>query len=412
LEARLEQRRVADAARQAEQDRRADWERRRGELEAACVGAESQLREALMAHGTAPDEGEDLDHTYERYIEACRQRAARAAQAGRKDDLVGRLNERRSAEDARAKDLTARRTAEGLLATVAAEAGYPSPESSEPEEVEAQLRDWLNVNEEREVQHRKQEESIARLDQLLDGHSIEELSTRIAERMAAAGDPPSDEVEHLDDQSGALQRQGQEVRWARDDVAELAGQIEVAGNQLLDVSAAIEAEARAEAEVTRLTTLAEDLDRASAILEEAQQKVHADIAPVLNETVRPWVPRITAGRYDDIRVDPATLEIDVREAGSGQYRTATVLSHGTTEQLFLLLRLALAQHLTTTGETAPIVLDDVTVQSDATRTTAILELLHELSSGRQVVLFSQEDEVLSWAEANLDRDTDRLIRLG
>ena len=101
----------------------------------------------------------------------------------------------------------------------------------------------------------------------------------------------------------------------------------------------------------------------------------------------------------------------MREARSGEYRAATVLSHGTTEQLFLLLRLALAQHLATSGERAPIVLDDVTVQSDAMRTQAILDLLHDLSVERQVVLFSQEDEVLQWAEANLDRDADRLIRL-
>jgi hypothetical protein len=411
LEARLEQRRAADAARQAELDRCVEWERRRGELEAASVAAESELREALAAHGTVPDEGEDVDRTYQRYVEACRQRAGQASQAGRKDDLLGRLNERRSAEDARAKELAARTTAEELLAAMATEAGYPSPGSSIAEEVEPQLRAWLTTNETREVEHRKHEETIARLDQVLDNQSSDELAAVVAERVAAAGPPPSDDDEYLDDQSGAVQRQRQEVRRARDHVAELAGQIEVAGSQLLDVSVAIEGEARAEAEVSRITTLAEDLDRASAILEAAQQKVHADIAPVLNATVRPWVPRITQARYDDIRVDPATLEIEVREVSSGQYRTATVLSHGTTEQLFLLLRLALAQHLATTGETAPIVLDDVTVQSDAARTRAILDLLYDLSRERQVVFFSQEEEVLAWAEKRLAEPDGRLIRL-
>jgi DNA repair protein SbcC/Rad50 len=148
----------------------------------------------------------------------------------------------------------------------------------------------------------------------------------------------------------------------------------------------------------------------SEILAHAQEKVHADIAPVLNETIRPWVPRITRGRYDDIRVNPATLEIEAHEAG-GQFRAATVLSHGTTEQLFLLLRLALAQRLTTTNERAPIVLDDITVQSDADRTLAALDLLHDLSAEHQVVLFSQEDEVLRWAERRLKTTTDSLIQL-
>jgi exonuclease SbcC len=76
-----------------------------------------------------------------------------------------------------------------------------------------------------------------------------------------------------------------------------------------------------------------------------------------------------------------------------------------------LLRLALAQRLTTTDEKAPIILDDITVQSDADRTVAALDLLHELSGEHQVVLFSQEDEVLRWAERRLEASEDRLIRL-
>lgn len=47
----------------------------------------------------------------------------------------------------------------------------------------------------------------------------------------------------------------------------------------------------------------------------------------------------------------------------------------------------------------------------ADRTVAALDLLHELSTEHQIVLFSQEDEVLSWAEQHLTASTDRLIRL-
>ncbi len=77
----------------------------------------------------------------------------------------------------------------------------------------------------------------------------------------------------------------------------------------------------------------------------------------------------------------------------------------------MLLRLALAQRLTTTDERVPVILDDVTVQSDTDRTVAALDLLHELSAEHQVVLFSQEDEVLRWAEVELNDGRDRLIRL-
>ena len=50
------------------------------------------------------------------------------------------------------------------------------------------------------------------------------------------------------------------------------------------------------------------------------------------------------------------------------------------EQIFLLLRIALAQVLSGGHETAPLILDDVTVQSDQERTIAIMRMLHELSA--------------------------------
>ena len=87
------------------------------------------------------------------------------------------------------------------------------------------------------------------------------------------------------------------------------------------------------------------------------------------------------------------------------------LSHGTQEQIYLLLRLGLAGHLVTTDEPAPLLLDDPTVQCDAERTTALLDLLHSVSRERQIILFSQEQEVLQWAQHNLSGADDSLLEL-
>jgi uncharacterized protein YhaN len=127
---------------------------------------------------------------------------------------------------------------------------------------------------------------------------------------------------------------------------------------------------------------------------------HADIAPALADTMRPWVPRVTAGRYVDITVEPDSLKLKAFDA-AGRSADADVLSQGTTEQFFLLLRIALAMHLSKSDETVPLVLDDVTVQSDPARTRAILELLHRLSTERQVVMFTQEPAVVQWATEKL-----------
>ena len=109
---------------------------------------------------------------------------------------------------------------------------------------------------------------------------------------------------------------------------------------------------------------------------------------------------IRDSRYTDATVDPGSLQVNVRCAG-GPWRQADLLSVGTAEQIYLLLRIALAEHLTAPGEVCPLLLDDVTVQADAQRTVQILDMLLHQSNNRQIVLFSQEREVAEWARANL-----------
>ena len=109
-------------------------------------------------------------------------------------------------------------------------------------------------------------------------------------------------------------------------------------------------------------------------------------------------------------MDPQTLDVWVSGEG-GRWRRAALLSHGTAEQIYLLLRVALADHLTKPGEICPLVLDDITVHTDGTRTEAVLRILQAISRRRQVILFSQEQDVLTWAEANLCPPIDHLERL-
>ena len=75
--------------------------------------------------------------------------------------------------------------------------------------------------------------------------------------------------------------------------------------------------------------------------------------------------------------------------------------YGTTEQVYLLLRVALADHLTRGHDTCPLQLDDVTVHADAARTRKILDLLLKVADTRQVVVFTQEGQVASWAREHL-----------
>ena len=395
---------VADVAATA-QSRHSDWQRRRDELNGVHAQAAALLEASLASRGV--DVGSDLDVSFNQYADGCRQRAVSTRRASRRTDLAGQLASRRSAETACTQALDARVTAEQRLVDIALEVGI---EQTPVVDLSNALREWVLSQHRLDEQRQAHAQTVARLDQVLDGSTIHELERNIGILKAEGGAPPPEDDPPMEDRTDELEASELLARRRRDALAELVGEIESTERQLIDLSCAIEAEARADSEVRRLTQLGADLDLASEILTAAQRGVHADLAPVLENSIRPWVARITRGRYDDVRVNPATLELQAREVG-GEFRSASVLSHGTTEQLFLLLRLALVQWLTTTDEKAPIVLDDITVQSDTDRTLAALELLHELSTERQIVLFSQEDEVLRWAEEHLDDGRDRLVRL-
>ncbi|MGH7919387.1 MAG: hypothetical protein ACREQM_05500, partial [Candidatus Dormibacteraceae bacterium] len=59
----------------------------------------------------------------------------------------------------------------------------------------------------------------------------------------------------------------------------------------------------------------------------------------------------------------------------------------------------------------PLLLDEVTVHSDAERTEALLTLFQRVAATHQVILLTQERAVRDWAARVLDPERDRLIEL-
>jgi len=205
-------------------------------------------------------------------------------------------------------------------------------------------------------------------------------------------------------------RRRDDVQTVRDALQRVRGQIEERERTLPAVAEAEEALRTGQEELARVQRLETTLATTLRFLRQAQERVHRDIAPVLNAAVHRWLPEVTAGRYDEVRIDPQTLEVQAQER-NGDWRPAALLSHGTTEQIYLLLRVALAEHLVRKGEVSPLFLDDVTVQFDSERKLAVLEALRVLAGSRQIVLLSQEDEVRKWARARVVSGRDLLQEL-
>ncbi len=164
-------------------------------------------------------------------------------------------------------------------------------------------------------------------------------------------------------------------------------------------------------ELQRLESLASVVETTIRLLRSAEERVQRDLAPVLAAAVKGQLPAVTGGRYSEVAVDPATLRVTVKETSSGQWRAALLLSGGTREQIYLLLRIAMAEHLALKSETAPLFLDEATAQSDPDRAQALMEMLHALSRNRQVVVFTHDRAILDWARANLVAGQDQVVEL-
>jgi len=245
---------------------------------------------------------------------------------------------------------------------------------------------------------------ITRRDQDAIGEALDDLST--AEAAVAADREARIRAAH-EAHTSALRAYEAAARATAEARAQLAERT----RGLPSVAEAEESLSRAEAELHRVEALECTLEQTKRFLLAAQERVHRSVAPRLGEQLAHWLPRITGGRYLDALVDPSTLAVGVRASG-GPWREAALLSHGTAEQIYLLLRVALADHLTRAGEVCPLILDEPTTHFDAERTSAVLELLLELAEARQIVVFSQETAVLGWAEQHLTEPRHRLVRLG
>lgn len=408
---------IADQALVAERDHeeRRRWLARRSELAARRDRADAGLRQALESRGLLIEGA--ATEAFSGYLADCERRGRQATAAMRREPLERELAARRQAEVAAATALIAVEEAETSLRTAARAAGVDNGDEAPATLVEA-LRAWQRAHAEARLRGEAASEEWHELTDLLDGGSLADLADTASRRLAAARQlesalpveaardaPPTHALE------AAIAERTSIVAAADRAWHELKGALETLAPALPDVAAAEEEALAAERELSRVKALAATVDETLGLLRAAQDRVHRDLAPILADAVRRWLPSISGGSYTEVSVDPADLSIQVKEARSGLWRQAKLLSEGTREQVYLLLRVAMAQHLVTTNETAPLLLDEVTAQADGERRDAILAMLHILSRERQVILFSHDEEVADWAEEHLEGPDDCLVRL-
>lgn len=133
-----------------------------------------------------------------------------------------------------------------------------------------------------------------------------------------------------------------------------------------------------------------------SIITEADRVFREENQPDVLHKAGRYLNIITGGRYDKIYSEGYnSSSLSVRESASGRLLNVEQnhLSRGTSEQVYLSLRIATAEHLETEGETLPLFFDEVLVNWDGFRTDNMLKLLKSISMERQVFIFTCHREL-------------------
>lgn len=156
--------------------------------------------------------------------------------------------------------------------------------------------------------------------------------------------------------------------------------------------------AELEAKKLQLEDLNASIKSAIEIMAEASTEIQRDFAPVLNSRMSEIMGKISGGRYKDLRADDR-LYLKAIAPETRDVVPAAALSGGTVDQIYLALRFAMADLIGLEDEKLPIIMDEVFAQYDDIRTDETISLLKQLSSGRQIILFTCKQREVDIARA-------------
>jgi uncharacterized protein YhaN len=195
----------------------------------------------------------------------------------------------------------------------------------------------------------------------------------------------------------ALERERAELderaREAEKSVAALEGALRAGESNAPGVAELDEALAHTQVEIERLEAFGRAIKLARRTIDVRKEEAHRAFARRLEEYSAGALGAISGGRYREIRVDPATLAINVRVPETGAIEELDKLSVGTRDQIALVVRVATARMFAEGLETPPVLLDDPFAFWDADRIARCLPALFHGASNAQCIIFTASAEL-------------------
>ena len=137
----------------------------------------------------------------------------------------------------------------------------------------------------------------------------------------------------------------------------------------------------------------ESFNLAKEVLTNAYEEMKNTVTPKFTEELSKNISSITNGKYTNVRFnDEVGLIVKLP---NGEYVTASKLSVGTIDQLYLSLRLSMIEDLS--EESMPIILDEAFAYFDEERLENILKYVNDKFKEHQVILLTctnREKEIL------------------
>ena len=146
----------------------------------------------------------------------------------------------------------------------------------------------------------------------------------------------------------------------------------------------------------RMSTLKqnnESFELAKQVLENAYEEMKKTVTPKFTQELSNNIANITNGKYSNLMFNDETGLIV--ELENGNYISASRLSVGTIDQLYLSLRLSMVEELS--EEAMPIILDEAFAYYDESRLTNILKFINKKFDKHQVILLTctnREKEIM------------------
>ncbi len=195
--------------------------------------------------------------------------------------------------------------------------------------------------------------------------------------------PPSG-VDQVEQQSKQLSAEVQELREKRARLEGVLDELRERG----DEGARLEEEiASVQTRSARAKQTLEILDQTARMLEEARTQSVFPARELLERRAGEYLSQATDGAYSRLALDEHALRPQVWVPAAGTWKDASELSQGTSDQLYLCLRLALLDVLTADRK-PPLFLDEPLAHLDEERRRAMLHVLGAAARDRQVVLFT------------------------